>query len=477
MDSKSLEPAIQAQSDIVDWDGPLDPAKPTNWSAIRKWTIVVTTTLLTFVVSFSSSVWSAVIEETSNEFETSSTVMVLGITIYVLGFAVGPCVWGPASELYGRTRPMWIGTGCFLLFQIPVGLAQDASTVLVLRFASGLFGSAPLAIVAGMYVDFLGPIERGISTAVFSTGVYCGPVLGPIFGNLATRSFGWRSTAWITMIAGGLLGLLAFICTPETSEPILLKRKARKLRLATSDWSLHAKSEENAADLRYFLRKYLTKPMRMLILEPILMIFTVYMSLVYGILYLTLTLYPFAFDHMRGWSTTKASLPFLSLLVGILLGCLIIGAHSYFHCKKALAGRDMAPEDRLPPVVLGSVVLTSGLFMFAWTSSANLSATPQILSGVLIGAGIVLVFMSSLAFIVETYLFDANSALAINTFFRCITAASFPVFSLDMFKHLGVEWSGSMLALMCIALLPFPVLMLRYGPAVRRWSKYARSES
>lgn len=266
---------------------------------------------------------------------------------------------------------------CFMICHIPLGLAQNVATILIFRFLGGLFGSAPLAIVAGMYVDFLGPIERGISTAVFSVGVYCGPVLGPVVGNFATVYLGWRSTAWITMIAGGVFGLLAFLCTPETSEAVLLRKKAQSLRIETGNWALHGKSEEEPADFKYFVQKYLTKPVRMLIMEPIvshplisrsaqcadsvkLMIFTAYMSLVYGILYLSLTLYPFAFKHKREWTSVEASLAFLSLLAGIVIGCLIIGFHSYFHCKRALAGRKMVPEDRLPPVVLGSFVLPSG---------------------------------------------------------------------------------------------------------------------
>ncbi|KXS95133.1 hypothetical protein AC578_2883 [Pseudocercospora eumusae] len=466
MDSIALEEAACTETQIVDWNGPSDPAKPANWSSLRKWTIVVTTTLMTAIVSFASSVFSATIDETKAEFGVSRTVMLLGITLYVLGFAIGPCVWGPASELYGRTRPMWIGTWSFLLFQIPLGLARDASTTLVSRFLAGLFGSAPLAIVAGMYVDFLGPVERGIATAVFSVGCWCGPVLGPVIGNIATEQMGWRSTAWITMIAGASLTLLAHSCTPETSEPILLKRKAKEL-------ALHAKSEDKPADAAYFIRKYLTKPVKMLFLEPILMIFTAYMSLVYGILYLLLTLYPFAFKDLRGWTSVKAGLPFLSQLIGIMLGCLIIGLHGYFHCKKALTGRKLMPEDRLPPVVLGSALLPIGLFVFSWTSEPSQSPIPQILAGVLMGSGAVLVFMSSLAFIVETYLFDANSALAINTFFRCSVAAVFPLLSLDMFDALGIKWSGSLLGFICIGLAPFPLLMLRFGSTIRGWSKFA----
>ncbi|KAF2209124.1 hypothetical protein CERZMDRAFT_47670, partial [Cercospora zeae-maydis SCOH1-5] len=82
-------------------------------------------------------------------------------------------------------------------------------------------------------------------------------------------------------------------------------------------------------------------------------------------------------------------------------------------------------------------------------------------------------FMSSLAFLIETYLLHANSALAINTFFRCTLAASFPLFSIGMFQHLGIKWAGTLLSLIFVALAPFPLLMLRYGSRIRSWSRFA----
>lgn len=297
--------------------------------------------------------------------------------IIVTGFAAGPLVFGPASELYGRNAPLWLGYLGFLIFQAPLGVARDAQTVLICRFFAGVFGSAPLAIVGGQNADMLGPVGRGIATAGFSLGVYCGPVAGPILGNILVKHLNWRWTAWITLILGAFFGLVS-ICTPETAESVILRRKAEKLRIETSDWALHAECEEKPTHLAYFVEKYLAKPVLILIAEPIvkscciqlvlpdtanlcqLIIFTAYMSLVYGIMYLTLTLYPYAFQTGRGWESLHATLPFLYMLVGVVLACVIIGAHSVWHGKTLQAGKELAPEQRLHPVVLGSFILPAG---------------------------------------------------------------------------------------------------------------------
>jgi DHA1 family multidrug resistance protein-like MFS transporter len=66
----------------------------------------------------------------------------------------GPLVWGPFSEVYGRTRPLFIGFAIFAGFQIPIAVAGNIETIMIYRFLAGSFGAAPIAIVGGTYVDF-----------------------------------------------------------------------------------------------------------------------------------------------------------------------------------------------------------------------------------------------------------------------------------------------------------------------------------
>ncbi|RDW72927.1 hypothetical protein BP6252_06834 [Coleophoma cylindrospora] len=432
-------------SKLVNWDGPNDPSNPKNLPKLRKWLIVVTTGLMTFCVSFASGIFSTAVFATAEEFNVSNEVMLLGVSLYVLGFAFGPLVWGPLSEIYGRTRPLWTGMVVFCIFQIPVAVAPNLETIFICRFFAGLFGSAPLAIIGGMYVDFMETVERGIASAVFAGATFAGPVAGPVIGSFITESYlGWRWTAWITLIMSVFFSLLALITTPETFEPTLLRWKAQRLRHETQDWSLHAKSEEQNIDMNSLLTKYLTKPMRMIAKEPILMILTFYMSICYGILYLTFEGYPISFQFNRGWSAGRL-----------------------------LATGKLNPEDRCIPMILGSIILPIGLFWFAWTSDPSIPWPAQVISGVFIGAGIILIFMSSIVYLIDVYLLNANSALAINTFIRSGIAASFPMFATYMYEGLGVAWATSVLGFVCVALIPFPFIFWFYGARIRTRSKFA----
>ena len=383
---------------------------------------------------------------------------------------------------YGRTQPLFAGYILFCLCQIPCALANRVEIILAARFFAALFGASTLAITGGMYADFLNPVERGVSTGVFSIGVFSGPGLGPIFGTLIVESLGWRWIAWFVLMFSAVFGIICYICTPETYKPVLERRQARKMGL---------ECDARTFQLRVFAEQYLTRPVLLIFFEPIvsislyvrycnsvnmikLLIFTIYMSLVYGILYLTLTLYPYAFATRRDLTSTTATLPFLFILLGIVVACGIIVLHSVHIGKGQISGRPLRPEDRLPPVVLGSILLPAGIFWFAFTSTKDYHWLLQASSGVPIGCGIILVFMLSNLYLIEVYLANVNSALAINIFVRSTIAAAFPLLSKAMFRRLHVDGTGKMLGSMTLLLAAFPVLMIFHGPRIRCWSRYAQ---
>ena len=158
----------------------------------------------------------------------------------------------------------------FCIFQIPVAVAQNLQTIFVCRFVQALFGAAPVGTLGGLYVDMLEPIEIGVAISVFAAVVFASPAAGPIAGSFLTQSsLGWRWTAWITLIIGTIFTFTAWLVTKETFAPLILRRKARRLRLESKNRALHAESEEQPVDFKVLITRYLTKPVRMLVQEPI----------------------------------------------------------------------------------------------------------------------------------------------------------------------------------------------------------------
>ena len=400
--------------------------------------------------------------------------------------------------------PLFGGYFVFMILQIPVATAQNLQTIMVTRFFGGVFGCAPLAVVGGALADFWDPLDRGIAVATFAAATFVGPVAGPVMGGFITQSsLGWRWTAWITMIMAALFLVLGLFFISESCPPVLLQRRAKKLRYETKNWALHAPADENQVDFRQLMSKYLLRPMTMLVLEPILNLITIYMALIYGILYLFFEAYPISFQEQRGWNDGVGALPFLGITVGVLVGVIII-----VYLTKTRYARKMkkhgkaAPEERLVAMMIGAVMLPAGLFWFAWTSNPHITWVPQVLAGIPIGAGVFLIFMQyvhpscsplvlpphltlrntdttrnrGLVYIIDVYLMYANSAIAANTLVRSLAGAGFPLFATPMFLNLGVPWATSLLGFLTLAMVPVPVLFFVYGKKIRSLSKFSPTE-
>lgn len=191
-------------------------------------------------------------------------------------------------------------------------------------------------------------------------------------------------------------------------------------------------------------------------------------------MYLTFFAFPYAFSQERGWSRQIGSLSFLSILVGILTSCAAVATYSIKYYQPRLKARGkIVPEDRLPPVMLGSILLPVGLFWFGWTSSPSISWVPQIISGFFIGAGVMLIFTNGIVYIVDIYLQSSASALAANTFIRSAAAAGLPLAAPSMYTKLGTAWATSLLAFICLVLTPAPFLFYRYGEQLRSKSRFS----
>ena len=106
------------------------------------------------------------------------------------------------------------------------------------------------------------------------------------------------------------------------------------------------------------------------------------------------------------------------------------------------------------------------------TSSPHMTWVPQVLSSALIGMGSLVTFWQGMNYIIDCYAFYSNSAIAINTFVRSIAGAVFPLFGPAMYHNLGVPWASSILAFLCVAFLPVPVLFYKYGAKIRSKSRF-----
>ena len=275
------------------------------------------------------------------------------------------------------------------------------------------------------------------------------------------------------------MGFAAFIMDlfflEETYPPIILVSKAKELRRRTKNWGIHAKQEEIEIDFRELVTKNFSRPMRILVTEPIVLLLSIYMAFIYGLLYLFLTAYPIVFQEIHGFNGGVGGLPYFGMITGMLgAGIYIVLTQPSYNRKLAANNGIPVPEWRLPPVVIGGVSFALGLFWFGWSGyRKDIPWIVPTLSGLLTGFGLLSIFLQALNYLVDAYLMFAASAIAANTFMRSLAGAGFPLFAQYMFAALGVNWAGTLLGCVALCLVPIPICFYIYGERIRRKSAFA----
>lgn len=353
---------------VVEFDGPDDPLHAQNWPMRKKVLTAVMLGYTTLTSAFTSSIFSSATGVIAAQYSVGSEVGLLGTTFYVLGFAFGPTLWAPLSELRGRREPIVLAMFGFTVFSIGCATGKDIQTILLCRFFSGFFGACPLAVVAAVFSDMFDNRTRGIAVALFSMATFTGPLLAPFIGGYIVEShLGWRWTEYLATIMGGVAFLLDLVLLEETYPPVILISKAADLRRRTKNWGIHAKQEEIEVDFVELVQKNFSRPLRLLFTEPIILLLSIYMSFIYGILYLFLTAYPLVFVGVHGFSLGQSGLTFFGMICGQLLaGASVVASQGWYNRKLAANNGIPVPEWRLPHMMAGGISFAIGIFWFGW---------------------------------------------------------------------------------------------------------------
>ncbi|KAL7626017.1 MFS siderochrome iron transporter 1 [Parahypoxylon ruwenzoriense] len=454
---------------------PDDPKNPMKFSEWKKWGITALQALSVLAVAFVSTAYSGGVSEVIREFHISSEVAILGISLFVVGFALGPLMWAPLSELYGRQILFFCTYMALTAFNAGAAGAPNMQSLIILRFFAGTFGSSPLTNSGGVIADMFSARERGLATAIFATAPFLGPSIGPIAGGFLGVGGGWR---WVEGLMAAFTGLLWIICSllvPETYAPILLRRRAEKLSKITG--KVYVSKLDAGRPRKTIGQEFkvaLSRPWILLFREPIVALTSLYMAIVYGTLYMMFAAFPIVFQVQRGWSPGIGGLAFLGVAVG-MMGAVFYSMYDNARYGKvaAASGGHAAPEARLPPALIGSVLLPVGLFWFAWTNGPNIHWIVPIIASGFFAAGLVLVFLSLMNYLIDSYVIYAASVLAATSVLRSLFGAAFPLFTTAMYTNLGIHWASSIPAFLALACLPFPFLFYKYGVAIRMRCKFA----
>ncbi|KAF8638639.1 hypothetical protein AX17_002064 [Amanita inopinata Kibby_2008] len=476
MSSLPTPPAVNPE--LVQWDGPNDPENPQNWPTSYKWVLTFVCLAMTINVTFASSAPTSTVRDIVEEFGVPMEVSYLITTTFLLGYVFGPLFWGPGSELVGR-RPIFMLTMVsYTLLHLGQALAPNIQTLLITRFLGGFFAVAPLTNCGGVIADIWSADRRGLATSLFVAGVFLGPVAGPVVsGYMVENHLSWRWVFWVMMIFAGSCTVITILLLPETYAPVLLTEKAKRLRKAdpVQYKNLYAEHENLDWSFKGVIKRTIYRPFHMLAMEPILMLITVYLSIVYGILYALFEAFPIIFITRRHFTIAQSGLVFIGVGIGTTIGALINAITSLHYPKLIKKWKGFPPpEQRLYGGMIAAPCLVISCFWLGWTGEyASVPWYVPALSTVFMGIAISLTFMSFLSYVVDTYLMYSASAFAANTVIRSSVAAAFPLFVVQMFTRLGINWALTIFGLISLVFLPSPYLFYKYGPRIRAKSRFA----
>ncbi|KAI9166823.1 putative MFS-type transporter [Paramyrothecium foliicola] len=432
---------------------PNDPRNAMSWPQHRKWAILGTMATATLAVSFTASAYAGIALHVLLEFGVSPTAVISGVSLYVLGFALAPLVWAPLSELYGRQRVFFITYMALTAFNAGATGATNMVTLAALRFCSGAFGSTIMPSTGGAIADMFPSSERGIAANVFSAAPFLAPALGPIAGGFLGEAAGWRWVQGLTAIFTGVLWFTAVLVCPETYAPVLLRRRAEALSRQTGRVYVSKLDAGQAAarSLPAQISLALARPWKLLFREPIVILLSIYAAIVYGTLFMSFAAYPIVFQQNRGWGPGTGGLAFGGILVGMTIGVAggILDNRRYLRVVARTKGR-APPEARLPPAMVGAILVPVGQFWFAWTNGKEVHWIVPIIGTSVFACGVVQMIVPITNYLIDSYVMYAASVLAADAILHSLFGAAFPLFTSKMYSNLGIHWASSVPAFLAI---------------------------
>ncbi|KAL3430193.1 major facilitator superfamily domain-containing protein [Aspergillus tetrazonus] len=459
----------------VDFEGPDDTMHPQNWPLTIKLISSIMACSGTLITSLNSAIFSPAADQASRDFDVGREVISLGTALFVLGFATGPVIWAPMSELIGRKLPLVIAILGEGIFTVGCAAAQEVQTLIICRFFAGVCGASQLTVVPGVLADLYNNAHRGVAIGLYALTVFGGPFIAPIAGGfMASGHLGWRWTLYIPAILALAIGALSILFLKETYPPCILATKASGIRKKRPEnWAIHAEQETVELEIAVLVEKYFNRPLRLLVTEPVLLLISLYMSFIYGLVYVLLQAFPYVFEHIHGLRPGLAGLMFVGLIIGVVLAlCFILSQQAQYAKALAENGNVPVPEWRLRPAMLGAPIFALGLFWFGWTGfTPRIHWAAPAAAGIPIGFGILCIFFPCFNYLVDAYLPVAASAVAANIILRSAFASGFPLFTRQMFETMGVQWAATLLGCLAIVLVPIPFVFKALGPRLRRTAR------
>lgn len=497
---------------------------PFEWSKARKNFTVWISCIATSTAAYTAGSYSPPVDQMVAEWHVSEVAILVGITIFCCGFAIAPMVLAPFSEINGR-YPVFLASGVlYVVCQIACAVAHSYPGMLVARFFVGCGSSVFSTMVGGVISDLYHARDRNTPMALFSGAALFGTGVGPLVSGFIAENTNWRWVFWLQAITCGLLVGIVGLFFKETRGSILLSRKAEAINkyyellesagqyghemlmpptTILSDEELQpllyesqrirwrVKSDEERESLGKMISISVYRPFHLLVTEPVVFFFSLWVSFAWAVLYLTFASIPLVFSQTHSFTIEQSGSIFAAISIGGCLSTVLsiyqesLLAHLILRLQSStkkipskwatkLSNLDLTcPEARLYFTCVESFLLPAGLFWFGFTLSPSI---PWIVPALAIGCatmGIYSIYLATFNYLADTYHRYASSALAAQSFCRNILGGIFPLITSALFNGIGYRGAGGLLGGIGVMLGAVPWVLVIWGPRIRARSKFA----
>ncbi|KGO76181.1 Major facilitator superfamily domain, general substrate transporter [Penicillium italicum] len=468
---------------LVDWTGPTDQDNPRNWPSWLKLLVLCNVLIVNLSFYTAPGIYSASMTPIQESLGASYEVAMLGLSLFVIAYGVGPLILSPISNLpaIGRTPVYVLGSLAFCLFSIGAALAKNIETVIILRVLGGLVGASPTCIGGTTIAEVFGPRELPYALAVYVLSGVCGPAFGPLLGTAVVDRWGsWSAALWLIAGIAAMSTVFMFFLLPETLADNILYRRAAHLRQVTGDNRYCSPSEAETTENNLFraMLEQIAVDFRLSFIDPVILFINIHTMFIYGILYLWYEFFPYVFGEIYGFTGMEQSFAFFGIFVGavISVSSYMLWIHYYFqpHVARKEANNEIVePEEQILPGAVGAICIPICLFIFGWTSRENVHWILPIIGTAFFAPGFHLTFQTVLNYLGQSYPSHVAGVFAGNAFFRSAFGGALPLAARRMLQSLGIGWASSILGFISLGMIPPLFVLYRYGQKWRSSSKYA----
>ncbi|KAF7357880.1 RNA polymerase II-associated protein [Mycena venus] len=368
------------------------------------------------------------------------------------------CVTCASSMVYGRAIIYRVSYVLLVVLSFPVVFAPNLAVALVFRFFLGMAGASFLSVAGGSIADMFSGPKVATPMAIYTISPFLGPVLGPILSGFINQNLYWRWTYRILLIWSGVEMVAIFLFVPESYAPVLLKRKAAKLRKETGDQTYWAPLDRHDTSFARSLLLSCYVPFKLLIFERMALLLDTWNALLLGILYLMFQAFPLIFENGHHFNVQTTGLTFLGIGIGMGTGLATQPFWNRLSAREAVRHGGKAPSRNAPHH--GPSRRDIALYWFAFTTYPHVHWIVPIIASIPFGTGVFFAFTATFTYLVTAYRPIAASAMASNSAMRSTFAAVFPLFAGAMYEKLGTVGATALLAGLATLMAPLPFVFV-----------------